>query len=416
MSYRFICIPLITTLVCCIFSEKAATTELVNKQFIDGNQLASIVRAKNSSKISYIKSNDSVTNEKNLDKQPRTVNHRPESESRDNCCGSKYDSNFSTRPDSYYNHIPTIIGGRYSSKYGERLPTDRYGWQTQGQPPGWGGSTGRPGSESYLGNSLYQGSQAGDRFASRPKYGSESSRKPGSYDSTTSGGYDYGGYGAYGEYGFNRPKGYGGSTSSGGYGISGTFANGDEFGTAEPNYPEGNASLQPNIQAQKAVALKALAGVALIGAAAALAANPVLLPIGIVSGRRKRSSLPIARDDLYIDYLLKALKINATKAYDNEGGQQISPTCIARVVCEIQKRYWSDLEKKNNIFKKGKELESHFTNLNSDNVLEAEAINERIKKLIKAATVVASNGWHCSMFTCTVIKTTEAKNRFTFKV
>ena len=39
----------------------------------------------------------------------------------------------------------------------------------------------------------------------------------------------------------------------------------------------------------KAIALKALAGVALIGAAAALASNPVLLPISFVSGRRKRS-------------------------------------------------------------------------------------------------------------------------------
>lgn len=38
------------------------------------------------------------------------------------------------------------------------------------------------------------------------------------------------------------------------------------------------------------MALKALAGVALIGAAAALASNPVLLPISVISGRRKRST------------------------------------------------------------------------------------------------------------------------------
>ena len=36
------------------------------------------------------------------------------------------------------------------------------------------------------------------------------------------------------------------------------------------------------------MALKALAGVALIGAAAALATNPVLLPLSVISGRRKR--------------------------------------------------------------------------------------------------------------------------------
>lgn len=38
----------------------------------------------------------------------------------------------------------------------------------------------------------------------------------------------------------------------------------------------------------QAVALKALAGVALIGAAAALASNPVLLPLGVLAGRKKR--------------------------------------------------------------------------------------------------------------------------------
>lgn len=35
--------------------------------------------------------------------------------------------------------------------------------------------------------------------------------------------------------------------------------------------------------------MKALAGVALIGAAAALATNPALMPLGMISGRRKRS-------------------------------------------------------------------------------------------------------------------------------
>lgn len=65
------------------------------------------------------------------------------------------------------------------------------------------------------------------------------------------------------------------------------------------------------------MALKALAGVALIGAAAALAANPILLPIGIVPGRRKRSSLSVKDEDLYIDYILKALKANSTKVLGN---------------------------------------------------------------------------------------------------
>jgi hypothetical protein len=52
------------------------------------------------------------------------------------------------------------------------------------------------------------------------------------------------------------------------------------------------------------VALKALAGVALIGAAAALATNPVFLPISVLSGRKKRS----AGVELNVDnYALSAL-------------------------------------------------------------------------------------------------------------
>nr|XP_034177995.1 uncharacterized protein LOC117603201 isoform X2 [Osmia lignaria] len=411
MLCRVSCILLTTTLVSCAFVEKTTSSEFVKNQSIDDKQLMNIVRAKNSSNP---KSNDSNVYDKSLDKQSRTVNHRLQLDTRgSSCCGSRYDSSIPTRPDSYYNKIPAN-GDRYSSKYGERLPADRYGWQTQGQPPGWSGNIGRPGSGSYLGSSLFQGSQGGDRFGSRPNYGDENSRKPGGYESTSSGGYGYG----HGGYGSGRPTGYGGSTSNGGYGISGTFANGDEFGGAEANYPEGNAPSHPNIQAQKAVALKALAGVALIGAAAALAANPILLPLGIVPGRRKRSSLSIKDEDLYMDYILKALKANSTKVYNNQGGKKmsISPNCIARLTCEVQKRYWSDPKKKDDIFKERKELERRFTNLILNNIPNAEAVDARIRKLIKAATVVASNGWHCNTFTCTLIKTTEAKNRFVFKV
>lgn len=61
--------------------------------------------------------------------------------------------------------------------------------------------------------------------------------------------------------------------------------------------------------------MKALAGVALIGAAAALASNPVLLPIGIVAGRRKRSeSFPEEEPiDFQMDYILNTLKGDLAK-------------------------------------------------------------------------------------------------------
>lgn len=63
------------------------------------------------------------------------------------------------------------------------------------------------------------------------------------------------------------------------------------------------------------MALKALAGVALIGAAAALASNPVLLPIGIVAGRRKRSeTFSVSEEtDFQMDYILHMLKANLAK-------------------------------------------------------------------------------------------------------
>lgn len=50
--------------------------------------------------------------------------------------------------------------------------------------------------------------------------------------------------------------------------------------------------------------MKALAGVALIGAAAALATNPVLLPLGVAHGRKKRS----AADEFWNEHPLMLLK------------------------------------------------------------------------------------------------------------
>lgn len=65
------------------------------------------------------------------------------------------------------------------------------------------------------------------------------------------------------------------------------------------------------------MALKALAGVALIGAAAALASNPVLLPIGIVTGRRKRSESFSEEEqpEIRMDYIVNMLRENLAKVY-----------------------------------------------------------------------------------------------------
>ncbi|CAL7950770.1 unnamed protein product [Xylocopa violacea] len=416
MSSRFISALLTTTVVCCAlaeYNEFTATSASIKKRPDEDKLFANIVRGENSSKTSHPKNNDYAEGyEKSLDKQPRISYHRLESRDNSSCCGSRYGSNSSTRPDWYYNSN-RVDSGRYPSKFGERFPTDRYGWQTQGQPPGSSGSTGRPGGGSFGGTAFYEGSQTGDRFDSRPSYGGESSHKPSGYGSGIPGGSDYGSSG-YGGYSFNRPTGYGRPVPSGSYGISGTFANGDEFGSLEPNYSEGNPPPHPNIQTQKAAALKALAGVALIGAAAALAINPVLLPLGVVSGRRKRSSLAAENEDAYMDYILTILKSDIMKTYNNGDGNKLSfsPTCLARVTCEIQRNYLVN-SRKNIDLSKGKPiLNHHLINLYAipSNAPNGELVTMRIKRLIKAGIIVASSGENCNSFTCTFVKVKRTKN------
>nr|XP_033330231.1 uncharacterized protein LOC117222573 isoform X1 [Megalopta genalis] len=302
MARPLIRVYLLATIVCCAHCEKTRynLTEQPAKRDPGGDNLfINIVRGWNTSNPQQ-SANDTEAHDRSLEKQSRATVHRVESDPRgSSCCGPRHAaSGSSTRPDNYHK-IPADAD-RHSTRYGERLPVDRYGWQ--GQPPDSNGITRRPAGGNNPGGS-YEGSHSGDRFAFRPSYASESTRRPGGYETGFSGGYSYGNGGYGGGYSGGRPSSSTGSTSSA-YGISGSLANGDEFGPAEPNFPEGSAPSVPNIQTQKAVALKALAGVALIGAAAALATNPVLLPIGIVSaGRKKRSNLSTEEEDARFEYI-----------------------------------------------------------------------------------------------------------------
>ncbi|XP_043597620.1 uncharacterized protein LOC122574280 isoform X2 [Bombus pyrosoma] len=350
MSQRFICALLTTSVVCCALAENnefAAASEFVKKQLTKDKLLTDVVRAKNSSKTPYlysVVSDNAQHGQKNFDKHSRTIiNQRLESDSRGfSCCGSRYGSNSSTRPDSYHSRIH-VDSGRYRTKFAERLPTDRYGWQTQGPPPSL---SGRPGSGSYAGTAFFEGGHTGDRFGPRPSYGSEGSRRPGSYDS--GGGYGYASSG-FGGYSFNRPTGYGDD-----YGISGTFANGDEFGSVEPNRPDGHPPPHPNINAQK---------------------------------------------------------------NDEDGNKvSLSPTCVARVTCEIQKNYWINRKKDANFFKEISALEHRLNNLLLNNVLDDELVNMRIRRLVRAATIVAVNGDNCNTFTCTLVQIKTSKNLSVLKL
>ncbi|XP_050448563.1 lysozyme D-like isoform X2 [Cataglyphis hispanica] len=319
------------------------------------------------------------------------------------CCGRRYSINESARPDYDYNKIPLEIG-RYPSQYNERNPVDRYGWQTQSRPSGSIGSGGRPGGGGGGGSGIYAGSQSGDRYPLRPVYGSESANRPSAlgYGSGNSGGYSYG-VSSHGGYG--RPSGYGGS--NGGYGVSGTLADGDEFGPGDSAYPDGSVPQHPgNLHAQKAVALKALAGVALIGAAAALASNPVLLPIGIVSGRRKRSEtfLEDTQTDYQMDYILNMLKKNLAKIQKDSSTNRliVSPRCVARLTCEIQKDYLSNLDEDVEILNANRKY--HLTNLIRNNVLNVASVSSNVKDLIKLAIGVATENRNCNMFACNYIR------------
>ncbi|XP_024874363.1 uncharacterized protein LOC112456196 [Temnothorax curvispinosus] len=362
--------------------------------------LVDVVHGKNTSELVLGDVDKEET--KKTDKKPRTVLHRESSLERgSSCCGSKYGSNGLARPDYNYNKIP-LESGRYPSQYGERHPIERYGWQTQGRPPGpIGGGGGRPGGGS--GSGVYAGSQLGDRYGQRP-HASETANRPSAlgYGSGNTGGY---GYGASGYGGYGRPTGHGGPT--GGYGVTGTLADGDEFGPADPAYPDASVP-QGNIHAQKAIALKALAGVALIGAAAALASNPVLLPIGIVTGgRRKRSETFPAeeRPDVQMDYILYMLKQNLAKIQRDGSSNKlvVSPRCVARLTCEIQKDYLSDLDNKD-VEVLSANRKYHLTNLIRNNVLNTRTVRSDVKDLINRAVGVASENESCDVFACNYIR------------
>ncbi|XP_018355148.1 PREDICTED: uncharacterized protein LOC108756086 [Trachymyrmex septentrionalis] len=384
--------------VCCTLAEKSDnTTTNENSKNLSNSEdkfLANAIRGKNLSELALDNIDDEGT--KKTDKKPRTVLHRDSSLERgSSCCSSKYSSSGFARPDYNYNRISSETG-RYSS-HNERQPIDRYGWQTQGRPPGSIGNGDRPGGGS--GSGVYAGSQLGDRYGPRPA--SETANRPITlgYGSGNGGGYGYvvNGYGGYG-----RPTGHGGSIST--YGISGTLADGDEFGPNDASYPDASTP-QGNIQAQKAIALKALAGVALIGAAAALASNPVLLPIGFVSGRRKRSET-FTEDEqanFQMDYILYMLRENLAKIQkDSNSKLVISPRCVARLTCEIQKDYLSDIGKDVEILNTNRRY--YLTNLIRNNVLNTSTVSTSIKDLIKLAVGVASKNESCDVFTCNYIR------------
>lgn len=90
----------------------------------------------------------------------------------------------------------------------------------------------------------------------------------------------------------------------------------------------------------QAVALKALAGVALLGAAAALAANPVLLPLGVVAGKKKRSTTTSSTFD-HLHFPYKFILDHVPQIQEDNTAQKFwsSKTCLSRLICEGQREF-----------------------------------------------------------------------------
>ncbi|XP_058804560.1 uncharacterized protein LOC131671831 [Phymastichus coffea] len=296
---------------------------------------------------------------------------------------------------SYLGYQSDKDKGYYNQR--NRYPYDRYS------------SGPRPTSQGY-------GSQDGDRYTSpqRPstvyaldgdRYGP--GRPSGNYQSAN---YAYGG-----PYGAARP------------GITGNIGEGD---TDYP-FPEGGppTGLPPsNLQTQKAVALKALAGVALIGAAAALATNPVLMPISVISGRRKRSA-ELKADNYALTALLQGY-IQPTpneveQREQSEGGSNttatttshqelvISPQCVARLACHVHRDYLDELEKSKAVTDEAAlhGLEHWFDSLIHSNILVADYLSDELKELIESAITIGSDkNASCNQFSCLTVRDSSVKS------
>ncbi|XP_046433776.1 circumsporozoite protein-like isoform X2 [Neodiprion fabricii] len=354
------------------------------------------------------------------------------------CCGSRYGSSmYPERPE--YGYSESSGGGRYSFRPSGR-PSDRYnsdshsvyGGSSSSSSTGSGGLYGRPsfsinGLGSYdpghgtgyggSGSSIGSGFGGGGSSSGHSGYGGIGSNDggyggsgPGSFGGSGSGGSGGGGYGGggggYSGYGGSNSGPFGFGSMDHGFGGGGGYGHGE--GGMMPSQSAGG-----NIQTQKALALKALAGVALIGAAAALATNPVLLPLGIAHGRKRRS----AADNFWNEHPLMLLKEYISQIPRNDIQKEdiivlsrflASRKCVARLACEVQREYFAELAQYKNINDRENSiyynLEHRFLDLVQSNVLNNNYVNEQLKKEIKLALAIGAQEGRCEIFLCTLPK------------
>ncbi|XP_063976022.1 uncharacterized protein LOC135161936 [Diachasmimorpha longicaudata] len=321
-----------------------------------------------------------------------------------NCCGARFEVSDHPSESSQQNPLRPSDSDRYSNRFGNR-PDDRYGWQS---------TPGRPTGASTTGGSLY-GSQGSppNRYGWRPPYGSgldsEYSRPPGTRPPINRPGYNYGDSGAYGTSGFetSRPGVHfvsGSRPTGSGYGIHGTIGEQDEF-PGDAGAADAPPPMPSNIHTQKAVALKALAGVALLGAAAALAANPVLLPVGILAGRRRRAvEGTFPSDDLQF---LNGFLMDHVPGIDGETTSEAfwkEPQCIARLTCELQQHYLRTMKHDASLVQKAHilkgRLEEQMQQLIKSEIFSAEGIGHSLQHLLRIPNKNNSLESNCTIFNC----------------
>ncbi|XP_044597685.1 uncharacterized protein LOC123274208 isoform X1 [Cotesia glomerata] len=305
-----------------------------------------------------------------------------------NCCGSRIET--LGRPESTLQ--PTTRASdinRYPDRYGNR-PDDRYNnWQSV-----------RPSSSTNSGVYGNSGNQPDRRFGYRPSYHDSEYGRPGNKPSYNYG-YGYGGYGDSGSFasqGFDlshRPGGifFTGSNRHPGYGIHGVLEGQDEF-------PAEGSAMKPNIQTQKAVALKALAGVALIGAAAALAANPALIPVGVLAAGRKRRSIEPDQSFNLLQFPEQFIRDHIPGVYeDDEAANRFweSPQCVARLTCEVQNEYLKAISKNPNL---RKDVQHRLKELIDSQILSVDYVNQSMKMLTKIARNATPTNGKCEIFAC----------------
>ncbi|KAM0732727.1 hypothetical protein ACS0PU_000888 [Formica fusca] len=80
----------------------------------------------------------------------------------------------------------------------------------------------------------------------------------------------------------------------------------------------------------------------------------------------------------------------------------VSPRCVARLTCEIQKDYLSDLDKDVEILNANRKY--HLTNLIRNNVLNVSSVSSNVKDLINLAIGVATENRSCNMFACNYVR------------